>query len=566
MRARNYLSVSLQESSPLYDIYLEHLLETIVSSGDVHQVHNTHETDLEVTASEIAQLLPPLAVLMSRKNMAKDDKVPEDTLALVRDVWFNIVVHGFSIGSERGLRHLPELRLMAIHSRPLVAEQRGEQVESDIELNPVLKRGMTSDHETLQKKRLSALLPTNHSEIRSLSYRKIIFLHAAYLVETLRAENGDCTKALTYFLEPSMRQGEMEGAMAAVTVEVMRKYLQRSSVGTQPTFSAPHVAEQLAQIFSGCCHRIERIQQAAKSCADRIISTVPSALCQKSSLFALLELLTIMWTSCLEAETDEYEWRSTFTSVRGKVTVKLSDNFELRRRTLRELYKNAKRWVVSVMAIAPMDVKGLLQTYLSEYEDDGAYGHVSLGRSFAMEMGSIIPGTDQRLGAIDRFGDININTASDFIAQYTTRQEYRYAEALPEHNTEWLNLIHFDNRKASFSSRDDQEGDNAATLLAHLEARTLKHKFIPIGELRDILRRAAALLCRSKKEENDIIHHLVGIPFAIFSKQSMKLGIALWLGVINENPQMEPRILMEVATHWELTIHRRLGLFNDAYL
>lgn len=39
----------------------------------------------------------------------------------------------------------------------------------------------------------------------------------------------------------------------------------------------------------------------------------------------------------------------------------------------------------------------ILQTYLAEYADDGAYGHISLGRSFAVEMGSVIPTTDQKL-------------------------------------------------------------------------------------------------------------------------------------------------------------------------
>ena len=38
------------------------------------------------------------------------------------------------------------------------------------------------------------------------------------------------------------------------------------------------------------------------------------------------------------------------------------------------------------------------------------------------------------VGAIDRHGDCNINTASDFIAQYTTRQEYKYADALPQND------------------------------------------------------------------------------------------------------------------------------------
>jgi phosphatidylinositol 4-kinase A len=564
MKGRDYLSTTLRKESPLYDIYFEHLLETIISKGDVHQAQNTREADVEIAAREISQLLQPLALLMSSNDLASDNEMSEETLSLIRDAWFNIVVHGFATNTERGRRYLKELRLIAVHSKPLVAEQRGEQQESDIELNTVLRRGMSSEHELMQKKRLALLLPSKSSAIHKLSYRKVIFLQAAYLVETLRGDSGDCTKALTYFLEPSMRTGEMSSTMESITVAVMDAYLRKTLTGTNPSFSANSVAKQLALIFSGCCFRIERVQQAAMLCADRIIHDVPSALCQTSSLFALLELLTLMWSSCLEAETDEYEWKSTFTSTRGKVSVQLSDDYSLRRRILNNLYKKAKEWVTTVIDIAPLDVKGLLQTYLSEYDDDGAYGHVSLGRSFAAEMGALIPTTDQRLGAIDRHGDCNINTASDFIAQYTTRQEYRYAEALPDQDAEWLRFMQLD-RRGSIASKPDKDYEDANTVLAHLEARTLKHKYIPIGELRDILRRAAALLCRTKKDECGIVHHLVSIPFTIFTKQSIKLGISLWLGVINENPRMEPRIIMEVAQQWEATIHRRVGVFSSKF-
>lgn len=565
MKGRNLLSSALRKDSPLFEIYFEHLLEAIVSRGDIHQAHNSREADVEIAAREISQLLQPLAILMSSNNLAADTTLSEELLSLIRDAWFNVVVHGFTLNTDRGKKFFNELRIMAIHSKPLVAEQRGEQVESDIELNAVLRRGMSSEHESMQKKRLSELLPQKASEIRNLSYRKVIFLQAAYLLESLRADSGDCTKALTYFLEPSMRKGDMSSAMESITAAVVDRYLRKTLTGTNATFSAPYVAKQLVLIFSGCCFRIERVQQAAMHCADRIIRDVPSALCQKSSLFALLELLSLMWASCLEAETEEYELKSSYTSARGKVTVELSDNYDLRRRTLNNLYKKAKVWVTTVIAIAPLDVKGLLQTYLSEYNDDGAYGHVSLGRSFASEMGSIISGSDQRLGAIDRHVDCNINTASDFVAQYTTRQEYRYAEALPDHDAEWLKFMHVE-RRGSFYSKSDKGEEDASTVLAHLETRTLQRKFIPMGDLSDILRRAAALLCRSKKkDECAIVHHLVAIPFGVFTKQSIKLGISLWTGVINENPRMESRILMEVAQHWEATIHRRLGLFNKHF-
>ena len=91
----------------------------------------------------------------------------------------------------------------------------------------------------------------------------------------------------------------------------------------------------------------------------------------------------------------------------------------------------------------------------------------------------------------------------------------------------------------------------------------MEGKFISIGELRDILRRAAALLCRTTLDQCAIVQHLVGIPFAVFTKQSIKLGISLWLGVINENPRMEPRIVAVIAERWEKTVRNRTGVFSD---
>lgn len=91
----------------------------------------------------------------------------------------------------------------------------------------------------------------------------------------------------------------------------------------------------------------------------------------------------------------------------------------------------------------------------------------------------------------------------------------------------------------------------------------MEGKFVSIGELRDILRRAAALLCRTSLDQCAIVQHLVGIPFAVFTKQSIKLGISLWLGVINENPRMEPRIVAVIAERWEKTVRTRTGVFSN---
>jgi len=79
------------------------------------------------------------------------------------------------------------------------------------------------------------------------------------------------------------------------------------------------------------------------------------------------------------------------------------------------------------------------------------------------------------------------------------------------------------------------------------------------------LRQAAAILCSGKNAKPSIVHYFVALPFQIFSKESMSMGVSLWLGTMNENPEIESRIMVEVMEGWEETIRRRRGLFNPSF-
>jgi phosphatidylinositol 4-kinase len=96
-----------------------------------------------------------------------------------------------------------------------------------------------------------------------------------------------------------------------------------------------------------------------------------------------------------------------------------------------------------------------------------------------------------------------------------------------------------------------------------LQRRLSTRKFASINEVRDILRRAASLLSRSKIDQSAIVQQLVGIPFKLFSKPAMNLGVSLWIGVINENPLMESAVLAEIARSWEETVRWKKGVFSD---
>lgn len=166
------------------------------------------------------------------------------------------------------------------------------------------------------------------------------------------------------------------------------------------------------------------------------------------------------------------------------------------------------------------------------------------------------------LGSIECNNNSIVNVASDFISQYTTRQEYRYSEAPRLHRQGWL--FPFD-QADSTSSAHLNTIQSTEAMLVELESRISEGQPIALDTCRNLLRKATALICSSREAETSIISHLVNVPFQLFTRESIKMGISLWLGAIHENPHTEPRILTEVAQAWERTIHRKLGIFNPTF-
>ncbi|KAI9660862.1 MAG: phosphatidylinositol-4- kinase [Trizodia sp. TS-e1964] len=107
------------------------------------------------------------------------------------------------------------------------------------------------------------------------------------------------------------------------------------------------------------------------------------------------------------------------------------------------------------------------------------------------------------------------------------------------------------------------DSEDAEKILAQLEAAASEGVISSMGETQDALHRAADLLSKTKSDQCAILHHLVSIPFSIFTDQSMGLGTSLWLGVVNENPRMEPKMLADIAENWVNTIRRKLGVFSN---
>ncbi|RAH69024.1 1-phosphatidylinositol 4-kinase STT4 [Aspergillus aculeatinus CBS 121060] len=566
-----FISGTLTRNSVLYKIYLIHLLEGVVNKGAATDIDHDHQKEILLAPDDIGPFLKPLALLVSSgndltKNSRSEMCYDQDVLALFRDAWFNIAIHGITLNSAVAQHHCEELRVLARHSPPLVSEDRMDMLESDVELNTMLRRGSSQQRILDQKRKLMLELPGREVEVKRLSYPRVIFLSATLLVESLRALSGNCTTILSYFRDPVLATAEMASCMGAIAEKVVSCHLSLTLAGKLEQFSVPFLSRELAGFFVACCHRVERVQNIAVLCADKIMRECPSALCERTSLFALLELLTVMWQSCFEGELDEYEWKPSFTSPTGLVRVNLPDNYSFRERTLEVLLERARTWVIAVMSISPLDVKGLLQAYLSVSDDNCGNGQISLGRSFALEMGALIPSSNQRLGSVKN-GSVGgvLNIASGFISQLSTRERYKLSGTSSVDGTV---------QGLEFCSDSDGSAPGSSNLimaktmednLSKLHTRLRDGINVPITQMRNVLRQAAALVSNDAENHAYLAHYLVIVPFEQFSQESIDIGASLWLSVMHENPKMCVKLLSEIMGAWERSIYRKRNLFDPSF-
>ena len=602
LEARCFLAESITRESQLYELFLTDILQAVTAIGDEREkdaekklvdatvggqpavcTSDAERSGEQLAVRELEQYIRPLAILLGHNTTDVNFALRSGLTPLLRDLWLNCVIHGITYGTDiANNKHGESFKTIAKYTPPLIdgVVQEDQSFDADLDVHSLFKRDMSSANVVEHKRRLINVLPAEEIHIRTLTYPRTIFLEAAYSLECMRAEGGGCSKVLAYFVEPAFKTGDASVVMTAIAGKVTEIYITRILTGTYPDFCASSVADQLADVFVGCCHRLEKVQATATDMADRIIATAPSALCRRASLFALLELLSLLWASCMKEETDEYASRAIFASKRGRVAIEMPDSYKFRKQTMRNFLAHAKTWVLKILNIAPLDLKGLFQTYLSEFEDEGSLGYVSLGRSFALEMGGTPPNTDRRLGmspnwqhwtedsltvvcaaSIDFVGEFGANVASDFIKQYTVRQVYRNGEPGTDNTRLPLKFSSL-GHQALLSSPST---DSLERLIAQMEGRDYTIGRVPTADVRDMLRKTATLICSSDRDQGTLIRHLVGLPFAVFTPSAIKVGMLLWTGVVGEKPELSSRMLAEISRNFEMTVERKIGLFAEDF-
>ena len=549
------LAEKLKVSNPLFTVYLHELLQTINSKGDVQQLeHHRSHNEISEVGDQIAIYLKPLAALLPDVHLGEKPLEIKSTVTinLFRNIWFNMVVHGYNINSKNTKTFRNELERIAYNSPPLASELSWDRTETSIELNTVLRRG-SSNHNIKDHRHYLGNIFEVH---RSLSYPKLMFLSAAVFVESLRVRNGNCSDSLLYFTDPTFKISGVDKYLGHISFKIVKDFIQLINTGANKQFSADHIAEQLTTMLIYCCYPVPEMQDAAMQCCDLLISRVPSSLCHKKSLFAVFDLLTLLFDSIADADVHEYEPTTVFRARCTGIKVSMSDDYHWRTSTFNRFHDKCKHWLKILLHKCNIDVKSLIQSYISANESLQFDSPVQFGLSFALEMAGAISSNDREWSAITYANSSNLNALPTIVSQLSWRSSFV---------TEIMNKLPL---------RTDEETDFAFQAIRE-KVYYIKARLVPgdnggfdyptNDEIMKLLSEIAGLTLLSDVNNAELIRYLVEIPFTMFVPLIMITASGVWFAVMKDKPQLSVLLLSEIAKKWEESIQLRKGVFSQEF-
>lgn len=548
--ARCDLSKRLNESNPLYIVYLKEMLSNIISKGEVQVLHH-HRSHNEISAigEQISIDLKPLAELLPsvQKNEKPFKTTDSSVIDLFRNIWFNMVVHGYSVNSENAKKLSSELERIAYNTPALASELSWDRTETSLELNTVLRRG-SSNHNVKDHKHIVG----DVFEVpRTMSYSKLMFLAAALFVESLRVKSGNCHTILSYYSDPSMKTSGIQKYLGSIAFKICKDFVALVNRGADKQFGAENIARQLTCMLTQSCYRLVDLQDASIRCCDYLITKVPSSLCHPTSLFALFDLLTLLYDSVVDAEINQYEPTFVYTAEKTGIQLKLPDSYSWRLETFLRLHEKAKSWLKLLLLKCATDTKSLIQSYATEIENYPSSQRIRFGTSFALEMAGRINSTDRELSHLPKIAADSVNVLPTIVSQLAWRS----------------NLV--SDLMASMSFHNKEESDRAfkdlRSQVGNLKSILLDPERHPlINVVPDLMGEIAAFMLIQDDNLAELVRYLVEIPFIVLESSVMKTATILWSTVMKEKPSVTILLLSQIAKCWETSINLEQGIFSKA--
>ncbi|KAG0335098.1 phosphatidylinositol-4- kinase [Podila horticola] len=286
-----------------------------------------------------------------------------------------------------------------------------------------------------------------------------------------------------------------------------------------------------------------------------MIGTFPQLMCDKSLLALVLEVSELLWASCENELTDEYCPTYSFTSTKVGVTIDLPDSYPYRRELLSKFVDLTRRWIAAAMASSPQEVDALLQDYLAETEKiHTGISRVHMGRTLAARSGKDLIKNHNSFDTLANIPGALLDNSSVFFQEFSARRRYQGEiggmETFSAINTQQtgsvlesqLPALRLNLQKMAQQAKDDQ--------------------FISNKDLANALHRAVSALVTLHKVEEELVKMIAWIPIYLFTPDSLKIGTSVWNWLITEKPNVEKRLMSEVAAGWSWACRHQKGLFS----
>ncbi|EPY49472.1 phosphatidylinositol kinase [Schizosaccharomyces cryophilus OY26] len=529
---------------------LKSLLEEIIQVGIVRDTPSDQLSGYYTAFAYAIKALSYCIDQISWENLPKDENYP----ALFRDMWFTIVLNRFRFSIDLSETLSPELEQIARNSPLLVFEDFGNNFESNLELNTVLRSHI--EHSVLSRIK-SELTSIANVDLKSLNVSEICFLSAVLLLEGLRCKTSRISALVEYLSDPTLGSSHLPQFIRAIALHNLSIFV--DSLFRVKRLHQSNVKE-IQKLLCLCCHRIDSVRRLALECTTFVLHNLPHLLGTADILYSILELLTLLWKARNEECHNQYIPKLQYCSPKLKLTIVLSDIYDVRERVLSEFKSNATDWITVSSKSIPRPLKNLLQSYLADFEDVDDLELVELGRSLAVEVGIKTPSFDRENCVLSSFGNWIPDFSSEFMADYTIRQRYAHENITlnmeGDMSADKVDLVLLQKSKLF---------EQNLSLLNDLENDTQRNLISPQKLRNDIRKAAAHAVHESTYLFSILARKIIRIPFIEFSQKSMKLGITLWNWMMNEVPFFSPYIVLNIIRNWKNEILKeKRGFFSTA--
>ncbi|KAG0046870.1 phosphatidylinositol-4- kinase [Gryganskiella cystojenkinii] len=559
------LAKTIHSRPEFYHAYMVSLLKLIIEKAVIAQSSgsgskrggNASKGGANPLSTSLGQLLSVLSQLLSHDDFEPHLKPSKDDVKLFRDAWFHCILLDY-VKQSASYKDANQVLLRIARKTPaFVSGDHGSNayLEGELEYNSVLPRGIQDDHKAAMRAMLTSYLPGQTVAIKALSSAKVVFLLSIYHVETMRSRQGNCSFILQYFMNVGINDGGLTSCLEAIADQVISVFTSESQSKVLSHALDDNVRQQVRSLVLGCAHRLKRVSSLAHKWVHRIINSFPQLMCDKALVALVLELSELLWLSCENELTDEYCPVYTFTSAKVNVTIDLPDSYPYRRELLTKFVELTRKWIAAAMANSPQEVDALLQDYLAQTEKiHTGISRVHMGRTLAARAGKDLTKNHNCFDGLGNLPGAILDNSSVFFQEFSARRRYQGEIGGMEN----FSAVYARETGSALQSQLPTLRENLQTMVQQVK----DDKFVSNHDLANALHRAVSALVTLDKIEEDLVKMVAWIPIYLFTPDSLKIGTSVWNWLITEKPNVEKRLMTEVAAGWAWAARHQKGLFS----